>query len=193
MSQKKQMVLVLMVLPFCLFMSDEEESHSSNSLAFIGKVVNFVILFGGLAFLLYKPIRQFFEKRAQNIDGSIKEAHKEKKASEARLEKARRRLDNISKEIGEIKKMAESKGQEGSEEILRVTRSEAERIKQFTRQEIDALHHAGIKELREHTAEIVSALTLKRIQKKITSEDRVQFIDKSIERLEKVYERSSSR
>ena len=51
MMTKQRIVLILIVLPCFLFLSSEEEHHAANPMEFIGKVVNFVVLFGALGVL----------------------------------------------------------------------------------------------------------------------------------------------
>ncbi|MGB9894160.1 MAG: hypothetical protein ACPLRA_07065, partial [Candidatus Saccharicenans sp.] len=45
-----------------------EESHQNFDLAtFLGQILNFVILFGGLGFLLRKPINDYLKNKAEEI------------------------------------------------------------------------------------------------------------------------------
>lgn len=185
MFQKKWILLIIAVVPLFLFMTVEEEAHSSGSSEFIGKVLNFILLFGGLTFLLYKPIRSYLEERSHRIDRSLKDTKKERMDSETKLKKIKLRLDELAAEIEEIKQIAVSEAEKEKEEIISATRKEAERMKELTLQEIESLTEAGIKELKQYTAELVSALALERIQKKMTVDDQIRIIDRSIEMIDK--------
>jgi F-type H+-transporting ATPase subunit b len=166
-------------------MTLEDETHSSGSSEFMGKVLNFLLLFGGLTFLLYKPIRSYLGERSRGIDKSLKDTKRERMDSDTKLKEVMKRLDELAKEIEEIKQAAESDAEREKEEIISSTRKETERMKQLTLQEIESLTEAGIKELKQYTAELVSILALERIQRKMTMDDQVRIINRSIEMIDK--------
>ena len=188
---RKQILLVLLLVPFVIFMASEE-GHSSNFKGFLGKAVNFIVLIGALIYFLSKPLRSMLEKRATEIKHSMKEAEDSRKEAEERLKGMRKRLSGLEDEIAKIKREAEVDGQREKERIKKLARQEAERIKRFARQEIEVHTNASIKELREHTAELATKLAQERIKKKLTPETQSSLLDKSIERLEKLYEKSDS-
>lgn len=192
MNRRKAILFILIVLPFFLSLTYKEEAQASHTLELAGKVINFVILFGGLYFLLHKPVRNFLEAKAQNINRSIKEAKREREESEAKLKEVLSRLEGLSEEVLEIEKKAEREAQKEKERIAELTRKEGERLKNLTRIEIESLYQAGIQELKEYTAEIITNLALKKIQKSITPRSQTLLIDKSIEKLENIYEKPSS-
>jgi len=189
---RKKIILILLMLPFFVFMSAEEEEHSSGLIDFLWKTANFIILFGGLTYLLYKPIRRFLEKRTQDIQSSLKEAEDSRKDAEQKLKEIETRLAGLEKEIEKIMKEAESEGQRGKEEILKRAQQETERIKYFAKQEIDAIIRSRIRELREYSAALATALAEERIKRKMSPELQSQLIDRSIERLDKLDEKPNS-
>ncbi len=185
MFQKKWLLLIIAVVPLFMFMTLEDKDHSSGPSVFIGKVMNFLLLFGGLTFLLYKPIRSYLEERSRRIDRSLKDTKRERMDSETKLKEIRKRLDELANEIGEIKQAAESDAEREKEEIIRATRQETEKMKELVLHEIESHTEAGIKELKQYTAELISALALERIQRKMTLDDQVRIIDRSIEMIDK--------
>jgi len=192
MVQKKHVLLILLLMPLLLSMSPAEETHSSNSIEFIGKVVNFVLLFGTLIYVLRKPIRNFLQQRAQNIERTIKEAEDSKLDAEKTLKEGKTRLETLAEEIEKIKAKAEEQGRAEKERIKQAARREVARIKHFAKQEIEMLSIAGVKDLKEYTAELATALAQERIQRKMTPEIQSFLIDKSIKKLERLYEKSSA-
>ncbi len=188
MVRRKQIFLVLLLVPFFIFMASEEE-HSSNFMGFLGKLINFLVLIGALFYFLSKPIRNLLEKRATEIRQSMREAEDSRKEAEARLKEIRKRLSGLKDEIVKIKRETEVEGQKEKERIRELARSEAERLKLFTRQEIEMYTNACIKELREYTAELATQLAQERIRKKLTPETQSLLLDTSIARLEKLYEK----
>ncbi|UCC38841.1 MAG: F0F1 ATP synthase subunit B [Candidatus Aminicenantes bacterium] len=191
MVRRKQIILVLLLVPFFIFMVSDEE-HSSGFKDFLGKTINFFVLIGALIYFLSKPLRSLLEKRATEIEHSMKEAEDSRSEAEERLRVVRERLSGLEEEAAQIKREAEIEGQKEKERIQELARSEAERLKLFARQEIEVYTNASIKELREHTAELATKLAQERIRKKLTPENQSLLLDKSIERFEKLYEKSDS-
>ena len=189
---RKKILLLLLCLPFLMFMSAEEEDHSSGLMDFLGKTVNFIILFGGLTYLLYKPVRGFLEKRAQEIKLSLKDAEDSKKEAEQKLKEIETRMAGLEKEIEKMMKEADSEGRREMERILQMAQHETERIKHFSQQEIDAIIRSGIRKLREHTALLATSLAKEKIQKKMSPELHSWLINRSIERLGQLDEKSNS-
>lgn len=189
---RKKILLILLLLPFLVFMAFEEEEHSSGLVDFLGKTVNFILLFGGLTYLLYKPIRHFLEKRGQDIQSSMKEAENSRAEAERKLKEIEARLAGLQEEMERIKEEGEEEGRRAKERTLQLAQQEAERIKHFATQEIDSIIRSGIRELKEYTAELATALAEEQIKKKMSPEVQVEIIDKSIERLDKLYEKSDS-
>lgn len=181
----------MLVLPFFLFMASEAD-YQAQSREFVWKIINFVILFGLIAYFLYEPIRNFLEKRSQDIDFSIRESKQKRKDAEKKLLESKIRLEKIAKEVEKIRRDSEIEGRKEKERILQVAKEEADRIKRIAQQEIETIAFGLSRELREYVAELAVLSAQKKIQKKLTPKNHVFLIDKSIERLEKLYEESSS-
>jgi F-type H+-transporting ATPase subunit b len=186
------LILILLTLPALMFMSGEEEDHGSNPMEFVGKVVNFVVLFGGLGFLLYKPLRKFLEGRGQEIARSIQDTNAARKDAEARLGEARGRLEELNGEITRIRTDAEERGRAEKDGIIGRAREEAERLQQLAQQEIGLVSQSVTRELREYAAGLATEQARERIRARLTPESQARLIDRSIERLERLYEKSSS-
>ena len=90
MSGKKNMILVILLVPFFLFLSSEEGESEAGGGFFAGMVVNFLLLFGGLGFLLYKPVRAFLQKKKDEIRRSLEEAESSRKDAEDRYKESMR-------------------------------------------------------------------------------------------------------
>lgn len=192
MIRKTPLVLILAVLPFLLFMSVEEEHHDTNPMAFIAKVVNFLILFGGLAYLLRKPIKQFLEDRVAQISTTIRDAEESRHGAETDLEKTEKRLNELSQEVEELREKALSDGEREKERIIRAAQQEGERMKEAVQHEIEMISRAGIRSLKEYAVTLAAAEALERIQKRLTPEKHTQLIDDSIEKLENLHGKSRS-
>ena len=191
MTTRHRIALILIILPLFLFMSSEEEHHAANPMEFVGKVVNFLVLLGGLVYLLYRPAKKFLEERAVTIDRSLRDARESRGEAESTLEESRRRLHELSREISQMDEDALAAGQEERDQIIVQANEAAARIKDQTQLEIDMLSRASVKELKEYAVAMAAEQAMVRIREKLTDRDHAQLIDKSIERLEKLHEKAS--
>jgi len=186
MNKGNKILLLLILLPLFLFFSlEEEQSHASPLVGYLGKVLNFLVLFGGLGYLLRKPVKDFLERYGQEIDSTIKEVKKEREENEKNYKHARDRLQKLKKELEEIRKNAEEEGQKRKESILQAAENEAERIKTFARQEIEIFTQTKVHELKAQAAELATEIAKTNIEEKMTPEKQSFLIDLSIEKLGK--------
>lgn len=89
---------------------------------------NFIVLFAILYFLLYKPVKQFMEKRTEYYRKLDEEAKKNLAASEKAKNEYEKRLDAAEDEISAMRQEAYIKSEEASDAKIRQAEEEAERI-----------------------------------------------------------------
>jgi len=191
MSGKKGILLVLVLLPLFLSLSPGEAEKAAGTADFAGKVVNFLLLFGGLGFVLYKPVRAFLKSKTSEIRRSLEEAESSRKEAVGRYEATMRRVEGLSGEIARMKAEAEAQGNKEKARIAKQAEEEAARVLRLVRQEIDAHTQTGIREVRTFVAETATSLARERIRKNLVPEGHSLLVDKSIERLSKLNEKST--
>ncbi len=189
MNKQNKVLIILLLLPFFLFLSPEEESHASPLIGYLAKIFNFLVLFGGLGFMLRKPLKNFLESRGQEIDTSIKEAKKERKETEKKYKNVLDRLQKVKAELESIREGAEEEGRKRKDSILQTAEKEAGRIKDFARQEIEMFYLTKVRELKAQTAELATELARTNIEAKMTPERQSLLIDSSIDKLEDFYDK----
>ena len=188
MNKENKVLIILLLLPFFLFLSpDDEKSHASSLVGYLGKVLNFLVLFGGLGFLLRKPLLSFLERRGRDINTKIKEVKKERLETEKRHKDSLDRLQKLKGELEDIRRDAEESGQKRKESILQTAEKEAEKIKDFARQEIEMFTQTKVRELKAYTTELATELAKSNIKEKMTPERQSLLIDLSIDKLEDFY------
>jgi len=192
MLQKKSALLILMVVPFLLFMSFAEESHPSQTKDFLGKLINFLLLFGGLAYVLRKPLGNFLQGRSDSLEQALREAKESQEEAAERLNQVESRLRKLDEEIEKMQREAEAEGQSLHQHVLEEAKQAADRLKHFASQEIEMLTKDAIREIKEYTAALAADLAQQSIQDRMTEEFHSSLIDKSIERIEKLHEKSNS-
>jgi F-type H+-transporting ATPase subunit b len=173
-------------------MSAEEGHGSSGGRDFAGKIVNFLVLFGGLTMVLYKPVRQMLGKHGADIRQNFAAAKDRREEAEKKYNETAARLGGLGSEVGRLKAEAEEDARRAVERIGKAASAEAEKIRRFAEQEIEEKVRGGVRALKAYAAEAAASLARERVRKKLTSREQAVLIDKSIERLTRRHEEPSS-
>lgn len=184
--------MILLIVPFLLFMSFAEESHPSQTKDFLGKLVNFLLLFGGLAYVLRKPLGKFLQERSDSLEQALRGAKESHEEAAEKLNQVESRLRKLDEEIEKMQQEAEAVGQSLHQHVLEEAKQAADRLKHFASQEIEMLTQDAIREIKEYTGALAADLAQQRIQDRMTEEFHSSLIDKSIKRIEKLHEKSNS-
>jgi F-type H+-transporting ATPase subunit b len=174
---------LLLTGPCLLAAAAAEEAHSgsSASVAFLGKAVNALILFGGLAFLLAKMVRTFLDGRTQEIGRSMSEAAESRMNAERRLNEMRARLDRIDAELAKIREDGKQETGRSVGRIREQAAQDTERLRRLAREEIDLDARAARRELREYAADLAIALAETRLRTALKEDGQSRLIDRSID------------
>ena len=84
-------------------------------------MLNFVILAGGLYFLLYKPVCAFINKRTEYFANLENEALNKKTEADSMLTEYQNKIKSVEEELKAIK----AKASHDADEIIRQSREEA--------------------------------------------------------------------
>jgi F-type H+-transporting ATPase subunit b len=193
MTRRRTLLVLLFVVPLVLAMSAEEGGHASATMDFLGKVVNFLILFGGLALVARRPVKAMLAKRTVDVGDTIRQAETDRADSESLAAGSRAKLAGLAAEVGALKAEAEDAARREAERIARAAREEAERLKKLTRQELDEQVRLGVRELKAFAAARATDLARERIRKRLTPEVHSALIEKSIDRLSRPHEEPGPR
>ncbi|MBN2266210.1 MAG: hypothetical protein JW775_10395, partial [Candidatus Aminicenantes bacterium] len=166
---------------------------ASATMDFLGKVVNALILFGGLTLVMRKPVKAMLAKRTDDVGESIRSAEADRTGAEAKAKEAKAKLAGLEDEVRKVKADAEAAGRRETERIARAAAEEAERLKAFTRQELEAHLRRTVGELKAYAAGRATDLARERIRRRLTPETHARLIDRSIDRLSKLHEESGAR
>ena len=147
----------------------------------LAQLVNFIILFGLLAFLLYRPILRMLNERSNRIKESMEQAEQIKQrmtqAEEevrAQLEAARRDGQNIIAEAGRM-------GDSLKEEARVEARQEAQALIARYRVEIARERDEAIEELRRQFVDLAILAAEKVINETLDREKHRRLIDEVLE------------
>jgi len=185
---RRRISLLLAVLPALVFMMAEEHAAGGGMADFLGRIVNFLILAGGLGFLLFKPLRSFLARQGENIAKSLAAAKEARLEAGRKYESARGKLADLDREARALRDGAAEEARRERERISRFAAAEADKVKRMTTEEVELQRRAALKELRAHAAERLVALAEERLRRSLTAEDQARLVDASIERLAVMHE-----
>jgi F-type H+-transporting ATPase subunit b len=128
------------------------------------KWANFLILAGGLGYLIRKTVPPLFQKQSADIQSALAEAAKIKQEAAAYAAGIEARLGNLQSEIESLRVSAHTDMTAESERIRRETEHHLQRIREQTAQEIELMTRAAKDELRKYAAELAIGLAEERIR-----------------------------
>lgn len=137
---------------------------------------NFVILFAVLYFLLYKPVKDFMEKRTEYYKKLEDDTKSNLEISEKTKNEYAQKLAKVDEEIAEKKEAARKEIEEVNVIKIKQAEQQAEHILSEARQNSDREHTKMIREAQNEISDMVTSATEKIVLQASTSESFDQFL-----------------
>ncbi len=125
----------------------------------LAQIINFVIIFGALTLLLWRPIVNMLDARAAKIAKGLEDAQV---AANARLNaeaEADRILSSSRTDVSRVIEEGRARGEEVARQIEAEARAEAERIRAEARQAAEAERNQQLADLRGQVANVAVAIS----------------------------------
>jgi F-type H+-transporting ATPase subunit b len=156
--------------------SEAEGKKEGHELLY--KFINLSLLVGALAFLLRKPLADFFAQRSASIRKGLEEGRKALEASQAQLKTVEEKLLHLEDEIATFRASAAQEMEAERQRWKLAAAEEAEKILQAARAQTEAAVRAARLELKSYAAEqaveLAEAIIRRRLdnagQKKLVSD-----------------------
>jgi len=140
---------VLLVLAAPLHASEEGGDNLFTApIGWVFRWIQFIVVFGGVGYLLVKKAPAYFGRRAETIIASITESTKVKEEAEHQLREAEEKLRRLDQELAEMRQAAQREAAAEGQRIRAATQDEAKKIERAAQGEIDAAERAARMELR---------------------------------------------
>lgn len=124
-------------------------------------VLNFTILFAVMYFFLFKPVRDFMEKREASYQKQHDDAKKALEDAEKKKAEYESKIAGAEEEISAMKSEAGAKTAEERNRMLEQTRADAAGILETARKRGEIEHDKIIAEAQKEIADIVTTATEK--------------------------------
>lgn len=130
--------------------------------------IQFIVVFGGVGYLLAKKAPAYFRRRAETIVASITESTKVKEEAERQLLEAEEKLRRLDQELAEMRRAAQREAAAEAGRIRQATQDEAKKIEHAAQAEIDAAERAARMELKALAARLAVERAEALIRKQMT-------------------------
>ncbi len=156
------------------------DSHFFSSLIF-WELISFGILLWVLSKFALPPILEALEIRERKIRDSIDQAEQSRASAEQRLQEYEAKLRGAAQEAEVILNEARNKSQRMLEENEQRLRSESERIKAETAQEIDRERRKALQDIRGEAADLALLVAEKVLMRSLSEEDNRRFAQEALQ------------
>ena len=138
-------------------------------------LLNFVILAGGLYFLLYKPVEDFMGKRAAQYRELDERSRRDREEAAAMRKAAREKLDAMHEEIARMRIKAGDEIEAEKQQLVAEARAEARRILETAGKTADQRSKKAIADTNEEIRE----LAMEAVRKMMLSDENAldRFLD----------------
>jgi F-type H+-transporting ATPase subunit b len=147
-----------------------------------------VVNFGILAFILVhfgrKPVREFFKKRTEMIEESLKESREAKELARKSLDEVQERLKNTDTEIEKMLEAARKSGEKEKEAIIAEGVKIKERILEQAKSSIEFELQRAKEKIKSDAALLALEMAEKQIKEQLGQKEQKGLIDDYIKRLE---------
>jgi F-type H+-transporting ATPase subunit b len=134
--------------------AEEAGSAPQQSAENLFKWINFALVAGVIVWLSIKKGPGFFGRRADVISSDIQKSTEAKKQAEQQLQDAETKLQNLEKEVADLRTTAQRESVAEAERIRNLTVTDAKKIDDAGKAEVDAAERAARLELKAFAANL---------------------------------------
>ena len=162
-------VVVLLALALPAHASEEGGDNLFTApIGWVFRWIQFIVVFGGVGYLLAKKAPAYFRRRAETIVASITESTKVREEAKRHLREAEEKLRRLDQELAEMRQGAQREAAAEAERIRAATQDDAKKIERAAQGEIDAAERAARMELKALAARLAVERAEVLIRKQMT-------------------------
>jgi len=147
----------------------------------VAQVINFIVLFGLLYLVAYKPLMRMLDERSRKIKESAEQADKVKEQAARTEAEIKKQLEAAGKEGQAAIARAAQAGEEVKQKALQDAKQQAEVLLSRARADIQQERDAAVNELRKEFADLTVMAAEKVIDRSLDKKAHRQLIDKVLE------------
>lgn len=143
-------------------------------------ICNMLVLFYFLKKKLFKPVKEFMDKRSDEIRSSIADAEQKNQEADRRLEEYEHKIAQAQTEGREIVEKARVHAQQRADEIVGQAKDESTKLKERAAKDIELEKQKALRDLKGEVADMAIMATEKLIQKSLDAQSSKELIDEVI-------------
>lgn len=147
----------------------------------LAQIINFIILFGLLYLVAYKPLMRMLDARSRKIKESMEQTEYIKQQAAHAEEEVKKQLEAAGKEGQEVIARAVRTGEDVRQQTQQEARQEAEALIVRARMEIQQERDEAIDELRREFADLTILAAGRIIDRSLDKKAHRQLIEKVLE------------
>lgn len=148
------------------------------------QLLNAIILAVVLTYILYKPVKEFLQKRTERIENSMNEADITMARAEELIAEYQSKIKEIDKERIEILEAARLEANEETKTILEEAKKEADIMKQRSIEKVSADKKRLQEESRLHIIELSSIIAEKYLSTNLDDEAQKKYFEDMVNQME---------
>ena len=141
--------------------------------------INIFILFFGLSYLLFNPVRDMLQK----IAGELADAANDKKSAAEMKAEYEQKLKEVSKEADAILEEARRKGKAKEAEIIQEAKAEAARIVERGNREVELERKKALDDMKQEIVSIASLMAEKVVASSIDMKVQDELIEETLKEM----------
>ena len=158
--------------------SAEGGAHEESIWPFVGKIFNFVVLVGGLVYLMRKPFAEYLTRRGGELRAELSAAEALKAEATAKIAEIDARMKTLPAELEALGARGRADIAAEEQRIRELAAAEKQRLLDQAAREIDQRVRIAKRELVEHAADLTIDVARTKIQNEITDADRTRLVDR---------------
>lgn len=157
------------------------EGLGINLPTLIAQIVNFVLLFGLLYLVAYKPVMRMIDERARRVKESMEQTELIKQQAAQAEEAVKKQLEAAAREGQEVINRASKTAEELRQEAQKRAKQEGETLINRARVEIQRERDEAIDSVRREFADLTIAAASKVIDRSLDKKAHKELIEKVLE------------
>ena len=164
--------------------AEEAGSASQQSAENLFKWINFALVAAVIVWLSVKKGPAFFGRRADVISSDIQKSTEAKKQADEQLRDAETKLQNLEKEVADLRASAQRESAAEADRIRNLTLTDEQKIAEAGKAEVDATERAARLELKALAANLAVSGAESLLVKQLTPAAQEQLINNFVKTLD---------
>ncbi len=182
MIRRSILIVALLLVPVMLFAAGPEHGERTwlGMPFWVAKLINMLLFFGVLIWVLKGPIGNAFRQRSETLKREAEEARERRAKADQMASEIQTRLTQIEHDVVSIRERAEAEGERQKRELIAAGEAEAAKILQAARAEVENRLKLAKQELTEYAGQLATERAEAILREKITDEDRKKLFQESL-------------